>query len=60
MPCFEGLTNPDGSEYVPTRCWRDLFDTISAAEKFIYITGWSVYTEIRSGHLLNFFSVSFL
>jgi len=46
MPCFEGLTNPDGSEYVPTRCWRDLFDTISAAEKFIYITGWSVYTEI--------------
>ena len=46
MPCFEGLKNPDGSEYVPTRCWRDLFDTISAAEKFIYITGWSVYTEI--------------
>jgi len=46
MPQFEGLANPDGSEYVPTRCWKDLFDTIQAAQKFLYITGWSVYTEI--------------
>ena len=39
--------NPDGSPYIPTRCWRDLFDTIQQAQKFIYITGWAVYTEIN-------------
>jgi hypothetical protein len=25
----------------------DLFHTIKAAQKFIYITGWSVYTKIN-------------
>ncbi|KAH7574130.1 hypothetical protein JRO89_XS03G0255700 [Xanthoceras sorbifolium] len=28
------------------RCWEDIFDAIVNAKHFIYITGWSVYTEI--------------
>merc|ERR1711981_1011334 len=28
-------------------CWYDLFQAIQNAQKFIYITGWSVYTEIQ-------------
>ncbi|XP_078432393.1 phospholipase D alpha 1-like [Wolffia australiana] len=35
-----------GAEYEPHRCWEDVFDAISNAQHFIYITGWSVYTEI--------------
>ncbi len=30
----------------PTRCWEDVFEAISNARFLIYITGWSVYTEI--------------
>nr|XP_043635663.1 phospholipase D alpha 1-like [Erigeron canadensis] len=32
--------------YEPKRCWEDIFDAITNAKHFIYITGWSVYTEI--------------
>lgn len=35
-----------GKYYEPHRCWEDVFDAISNAQHFIYITGWSVYTEI--------------
>ncbi|XP_057768087.1 phospholipase D alpha 1-like [Salvia miltiorrhiza] len=35
-----------GMFYEPHRCWEDVFDAISNAKHFIYITGWSVYTEI--------------
>ncbi|XP_071711759.1 phospholipase D alpha 1 isoform X2 [Rutidosis leptorrhynchoides] len=35
-----------GKNYEPNRCWEDIFDAISNAKHFIYITGWSVYTEI--------------
>lgn len=42
LPCFEGVTNADGSQYEPTNCWKDLYKHICEAEKFIYITGWSV------------------
>ncbi|XP_024979241.1 phospholipase D alpha 1-like isoform X1 [Cynara cardunculus var. scolymus] len=35
-----------GKNYEPSRCWEDVFDAISNAKHFIYITGWSVYTEI--------------
>ena len=38
---------PDGSPYEPTRAWRDLFNAINNAQKFIYITGWSVFTDIQ-------------
>ncbi|EPS65578.1 hypothetical protein M569_09194 [Genlisea aurea] len=35
-----------GQSYEPHRCWEDVFDAISNAKHLIYITGWSVYTEI--------------
>ena len=44
---LEGVTFPDGSPYQPTRCWYDLYQALENAQKFIYITGWSVYTEIQ-------------
>jgi len=46
LAIFNGLTNPDGSAYDPTRCWRDVFDAVNQAERLIYITGWSVFTGI--------------
>ncbi|XP_076921710.1 phospholipase D alpha 1-like [Bidens hawaiensis] len=36
----------NGEYYEPHRCWEDVFDAITNAKHFIYITGWSVYTEI--------------
>ena len=44
---FEGVLYPDGSQYVPTRAWFDLFNAINNAEKFIYVTGWSIFTNIQ-------------
>ena len=41
----QGLTNPDGSEYTPPRLWRDVYETISAAQKLIYITGEQLGSE---------------
>lgn len=35
-----------GQYYEPHRCWEDIFDAITDAQHLIYITGWSVYTEI--------------
>lgn len=35
-----------GDYYEPHRCWEDIFDAITKAKHLIYITGWSVYTEI--------------
>ncbi|CAI9755770.1 unnamed protein product [Fraxinus pennsylvanica] len=32
--------------YEPQRCWEDMFNAINGAQHLIYITGWSVYTEI--------------
>ena len=29
------------------RAWMDLYHTIKSAQKFIYITGWSVFTQIN-------------
>ena len=47
LKCFEGVINPDGTGYVPTRCWRDIYETIEKAERFIYMTGWSIFTGIQ-------------
>lgn len=32
--------------YQPQRCWEDIFEAIANAKHLIYITGWSVYTNI--------------
>ncbi|KAJ9167742.1 hypothetical protein P3X46_019344 [Hevea brasiliensis] len=36
----------EGKTYEAHRCWEDIFDAITNAKYLIYITGWSVYTEI--------------
>ncbi|XP_054782042.1 phospholipase D alpha 1-like [Prosopis cineraria] len=36
-----------GKYYEPHRCWEDVFEAIRNAKHLIYITGWSVYTEIK-------------
>lgn len=33
--------------YQPHRAWEDIFESIYNARHLIYITGWSVYTEIK-------------
>ncbi|KAK3130776.1 hypothetical protein QOZ80_6BG0497970 [Eleusine coracana subsp. coracana] len=40
------LAGGRGAHYQQRRCWEDVFDAISGARHLIYITGWSVYTEI--------------
>ncbi|KDP33596.1 hypothetical protein JCGZ_07167 [Jatropha curcas] len=35
-----------GKSYEAHRCWEEIFDAISNAKHLIYITGWSVNTEI--------------
>ncbi|XP_059658141.1 phospholipase D alpha 1-like [Cornus florida] len=32
--------------FKPQKCWEDIFDAITNAKHLIYITGWSVYTQI--------------
>ena len=36
-----------GAMYQPGSCFLDMYKTIIAAEKFIYITGWSVWTKLK-------------
>ena len=47
LPQFDGVSNPDGSQYQSTRAWRDLYDCLKNAQKFIYVTGWSVFTDTK-------------
>ena len=52
------ITNQQGGEvssnqtetegYPSIRLWIDLFHALNNAKKLIYITGWSVFTEVRS------------
>ena len=52
------ITNQQGREvlsncrrtegYYKTRLWIDLFHALNNAKKLIYITGWSVFTEVIS------------
>ena len=46
LDIFQGVKDPDGGEYTPTRLWLDLYNALDKAEKLIYITGWSVFTGI--------------
>lgn len=40
------LPEVPGSSYIPGCCFRDMYAAIDAAQDFVYITGWSVFTEI--------------
>ncbi|MCO5603712.1 hypothetical protein L7F22_057863 [Adiantum nelumboides] len=37
----------NGNLYEQQRCWEDIYRAISGAKHLIYITGWSVYTQIE-------------
>ncbi|KAG6554629.1 hypothetical protein Mapa_003647 [Marchantia paleacea] len=47
----EGFLPPiylaNGGRKQPTYCWEDAYHMIMGARHMIYITGWSVYTEIK-------------
>lgn len=40
------IVNEDGDkiDYTPGECWKAVFNAINEAQKFVYITGWSVDT----------------
>ena len=47
LKLFDGISKPGGGDqYIPPRCWRDIFEALQGAERLIYITGWSVFTDI--------------
>ncbi len=37
----------DGKPFVERACWDDIYDSIVAAKRFVFITGWSVWVETR-------------
>ena len=49
--CASNISHPvslgTGESYQPGSCWLDLYRDLVRAEKFIYITGWSVWTELK-------------
>ncbi|KAK7078977.1 Phospholipase D, partial [Halocaridina rubra] len=42
---YEGISAFTDEPYNPPCAWIDLYNALNSAEKFIYITGWSVWTE---------------
>ncbi|GLU00572.1 hypothetical protein SLE2022_179280 [Rubroshorea leprosula] len=36
-----------GMNYVHGKCWHDIFDAVRQARRLIYITGWSVWHNVR-------------
>ena len=49
--CARNIPRPvqlsSGETYQPGSCFLDMYRAIIAAEKFIYITGWSVWTKLQ-------------
>ena len=44
------------NDYVAPSLWLDLYRSLVAATNFIYITGWSVYTDMKLlRYVLNLF-----
>lgn len=43
----EALRDVKGRPFVPRSLWRDIHRTLSSAQRFIYICGWSVWPELR-------------
>ena len=44
------------NDYVAPSLWLDLYRSLVAATNFIYITGWSVYTDLKLlRYVLNLF-----
>ena len=45
IPLFENVQTLSGDPYDPPCAWTDTYKAINAAQSFLYITGWSVFTE---------------
>lgn len=45
LPIYENVVTASGEPYDPPCAWTDLYKSLIGAQKFIYMTGWSVYTE---------------
>lgn len=45
-PLLRSITLSDGRRYRPTCAWYDVYEALKGAQRLIYITGWSVYTQI--------------
>lgn len=37
---------PNGESFEVHSCWTEIYDAISAAHKFVFLTGWSVHPDI--------------
>uniref|UniRef100_A0A6A7FYI4 phospholipase D n=3 Tax=Hirondellea gigas TaxID=1518452 RepID=A0A6A7FYI4_9CRUS len=46
LPLYESVPTASGDLYDPPCAWTDLYKSLKKAEKFIYITGWSVFADI--------------
>ncbi|XP_047329160.1 phospholipase D beta 1-like [Impatiens glandulifera] len=46
-PSLPKLKLDYGIDYVHGHCWNDIYDSISQARRLIYITGWSVFHEVK-------------
>ncbi|XP_076067966.1 uncharacterized protein LOC143040640 [Oratosquilla oratoria] len=42
---LESVITPDGEPYQGPCAWKDLYHALNSAQHFIYMTGWSVWTE---------------
>ncbi|KAJ3686417.1 hypothetical protein LUZ61_015581 [Rhynchospora tenuis] len=50
--CLPNFRLENGVQYKHGQCWRDVFDAINGAARFVYIAGWSVFhtiTLVRDG-----------
>ncbi|XP_047325176.1 phospholipase D gamma 1-like [Impatiens glandulifera] len=41
------LNLENGIEYEHGQCWTDIYDSISQARRLIYITGWSIFHNVK-------------
>ncbi|XP_031495239.1 phospholipase D beta 1-like [Nymphaea colorata] len=55
--CLPALLRLEGDAHSQHgKCWRDIFEAIMRARRFIYITGWSVYHMVRLVREQGFYS----
>ncbi|XP_061346680.1 phospholipase D beta 1-like isoform X1 [Gastrolobium bilobum] len=56
--CLPNVRLDNGMYYAHGKCWLDIFDAIRQAQRLIYITGWSVWHQVKlvrdAGHASNF------
>ncbi|XP_071551943.1 uncharacterized protein [Panulirus ornatus] len=45
LSIFEGIPTASGEIYAPPCAWIDLYKALNGAQRFIYISGWSVFTN---------------